>query len=161
LRGLGLLLRGGGEFVLFFAGELVLLDDVFGGDTHVVVVEHVPQTVVDHAVLHRPIAHLGADAGFGEHVRRQAHVLLATGDDHLGVAGQDGLCGKVNGLQAAAADLVDGHAGNGVGQARAQCRLACGVHADPRGQYVTDDNFVDVPGLDPSLLEQMGNHFGA
>ena len=51
-------LRGNGEFVLGFAGDLPLAGDVFGRRAHMIAVERVPQAVLDHGIDHLEIAHL-------------------------------------------------------------------------------------------------------
>ena len=43
----GFLLRGGGKGVLGFAADVVLVRQIFGGDAHVVVVEGIPQAVLE------------------------------------------------------------------------------------------------------------------
>src|SRR6266481_3087941 len=47
---------------------------------------------------------------------RGAHVLLAAGDDHVGVAALECLRSKMNGLETAAAHLADGHGRHHVGE---------------------------------------------
>ena len=107
LRGGGLLLRGQRERVLLLARDAVLLGHVLGRDAHVVLVVHVPQAVGDHRVDQLPVAHALAVARVVQHVRRQAHALLAAGDHDLAVAVADRLRGQHHGLQARAAHLVD------------------------------------------------------
>ncbi len=109
LRRGGLLLRSQRERVLLLAADVVLLGHVLGRDAHVVLVVDVPQAVDDHRVDHLPVAHALAVARAEQHVRRQAHVLLAAGDDDLVVAVADRLGGEHHRLQAGAADRVDGH----------------------------------------------------
>mmetsp|Transcript_21294 Transcript_21294/g.57331 ORF Transcript_21294/g.57331 Transcript_21294/m.57331 type:complete len:246 (+) Transcript_21294:317-1054(+) len=69
-RRLRTLLRGRRKVILLLAGEAVLVGDVLGGDTHVVVVERAPEAVVDHRVLERPVAHPCAVARGRQDVRR-------------------------------------------------------------------------------------------
>ncbi len=132
----GFLLGRGGEGVLGFTADAVLVHQVLGGDAHVVVVERVPQAVGDHAVDHLGVAHAQAGARGGQDVRRQAHVLHAAGDDYLGIAAADGLGAQVQGLEAGAADLVQGQAWHGVGQAGEDRRLACRVLAAAGSQHL-------------------------
>ena len=84
------------------------LGHVLGRDAHVVLVVDVPQAVDDHGVDHLPVAHALAVARARQHVRRGAHVLLAAGDHDLAVAPGDRLRRQHHGLQAGAADGVDG-----------------------------------------------------
>ena len=92
----------------FSRRDAVLLRDVLGRRAHVVLVVDVPQAVGDHRVDQLPVAHAVALARVQQHVRRGAHVLLAAGDDDLGVAAAHRLRRQHHGLQARAADLVDG-----------------------------------------------------
>ncbi len=70
------------------------------------------------------MAHAQTGARTGQDVGRQAHVLHAAGDDHVGIAATDGLGAQVQGLEARAADLVQGHRGYRMGQAGEDRRLA-------------------------------------
>ncbi|CRP52210.1 hypothetical protein PAERUG_P5_London_26_VIM_2_01_09_02983 [Pseudomonas aeruginosa] len=157
----GLLLRSGGEGVLLLAGQAVLLRQVLGGDAHVVVVEGVPQAVLDHAVDQLRMAHAQAGAGAGHDVGRQAHVLLAAGDDHLGVAAADRLGAQVQGLEAGAADLVQGHGRHADRQAGLDRRLARRVLPGPGGEHLAEDDFVDLAGIETGLFEQAADYRGA
>ncbi|MDT4818636.1 hypothetical protein FQZ97_517340 [compost metagenome] len=125
--GHGLLLGPRGKAVLLFAADAVVLHQVLGGDAHVVVVEGVPEAVLDHAVDQFGVAHAQAGARGGHDVRGEAHVLLAAGDDHPGVAAADRLGRQVQGLEAGAADLVQGHGRHRMGQAGEEGGLACRV----------------------------------
>jgi hypothetical protein len=88
------------------ARDLVLLGDVLGGRAHVVAVEGVPQTVLDHGVDQLERAHLGAGAQMLR-VRRHAHGFLPARDHDLGIAVQDRLIAERDRAQAGAAKLVD------------------------------------------------------
>src|SRR3546814_10196405 len=81
------------------------LRDVLGRVAHMIAVEGVPEPVLDHGVDHLEIAHLRALAQLGA-VRRQAHALLAAGDDDVAVAQPDRLGAQRDGAQARAAHLV-------------------------------------------------------
>src|SRR3984893_17871444 len=90
LRRLGLVLRRSREGILLGAGDLVFLRHVLGGVAHVVAVEGVPQTVLQHGVGHLELAHLGAVAHV-RGVRRLAHALLTADHHDRGVAVPDRL----------------------------------------------------------------------
>ena len=155
LRGRGLLLAGQRQRVLHFAGDAVLLGHVLGGDAHVVLVVDVPQAVDDHGVDHLPVAHALAVAQPLQHVRRGAHVFLAAGDHDLAVARGHGLRGQHHGLQARAADGVDGQRRDFLGQAGLDQRLARRVLADAGGQHLAHDDFTDLVGRQPGALQQL------
>ncbi len=126
-----------------------------------VVVEGVPQAVHDHAVLQLGVAHAQAGTGLGQHVGRQAHVLHAAGDDHFGIAAANGLGGQVQGFQARAADLVQGHGRYGMRQAGADRRLARRVLPAAGGEHLAEDDFIDLGGVEAGLLQQALDHDGA
>ncbi|MCY1416646.1 hypothetical protein D9M71_321620 [compost metagenome] len=157
----GLALRFGGEGVLLLAADAVLLHQVLGGDAHVVVVEGIPQAVVDHAVDHLGVAHAQAGAGAGHDVGRQAHAFLAAGDDRLGVAAADRLGRQVQGLEAGAADLVDGHRRYADRQAGLDRGLARGVLAGACGKGLAEDHFVQLFRSEAGLFEQAADHRSA
>ena len=157
----GLLLGGGGEGVLGFAADAVLLHQVLGGDAHVVVVEGVPQAVLDHGVHQLGVAHAQPGTGTGHHVGGEAHVLLAAGDHHLGIAAADGLGREVQGLEAGAADLVQGQGRHGVGQPGEDGGLAGGVLAGACGEHLAEDDLVDLGPVEAGLGQQLADHSGA
>ena len=57
------------------------------------------------------------------------HALGAAGDDDVGAAAADAVCGERDGLQAGGAVAVDGHGGDGDGQAGAEAGDAGDVHS--------------------------------
>jgi hypothetical protein len=97
----------------------------------------------------------------GKHVGRQAHVLLAAGDDDAGIPGRHGLGRQVHGFQAAAADLVDGERGDRVRQTAGQGGLARRVLAHARLKYLAEDDLVDLPRLQIGPRQQSPDHMGA
>ena len=123
-------LRLGGIGILRLAAQAVFLREVLGGDAHVAVVEGVPQAIVDHAVEHLRMPHAQAAARAGQQVGGEAHVFLAAGDDHLGVAATDRLDGQMHGLEAGAADLVQGQRWRRHRQACGDRRLARRILSD-------------------------------
>ncbi len=106
------------------------------------------------------MAHAQAGAGAGHHVVGQAHVFLATGDDHLGIAAAYGLGRQVQGLEARAADLVQGHGRYRVGQAGLDRGLARGVLAGAGGQHLAHDHFIDQGTVEAGLAQQLADHRG-
>jgi len=72
-------------FVGLVTTDAVLLGHVLGRHAHVVVVEDVPQAVVDHGVdeLGLGHAHAIAVACLGQHERGLVHVLDATRHNHV------------------------------------------------------------------------------
>ena len=62
-----------------------------------------------------------------------------------------------DGLEARAADLVDGERGDTVGEAAAQRRLPRGILAEPRGHDVAHDAFVDDRRVDAGAAHRLGD----
>ena len=161
LRGLGLLLGGSAEGVKLLAGDAPNVADVLGGGAHVVVIERIPQAVLDHGVDELLVAHAGAPAGVGRGIGSGAHVLGTAADDDVGVAGEDGAAGLDDGLHAGAADHADGVGGNGVGQARAHADLTGDVLTEAGGQDAAEHQLIDVLGSDVGTLEGFLDNDGA
>src|SRR5919108_30145 len=109
LGGLGLLLGGRSKGVLLLARDPIFLDDVFGGDPHMHIIEDIPQPIVDHAVDKLPLAHLLAIARARQYMGSKAHVLLPTGHDQFRITGPDRLHRQSDRLEPAATDLIDRH----------------------------------------------------
>ena len=150
---LGLLLRRRGERVLVLARHLVLARDVLGGAAHVAVVERAPQAVADHLVDELPVAEPVSVAPVLHQVRRPRHVLHAAGDEALGVTRADRLRRERDGLQPAAAHLVDRGRGNAFGEARADRGLTRGVLAETGLEHVAHEHLVD--GVDAGPAQRL------
>ncbi|CAI8866812.1 ABC transporter ATP-binding protein [Pseudomonas sp. IT-P291] len=156
----GFLLRGGSEGILCFTRDLVLLRQILGGDTHVVVVEGVPQAILDHAVLQLRMAHTQAGACLGQNIGGQTHVFLTASDDQFCVAAADCLDGKMDRLETGAADLVQSQGGCGVWQASLDRGLACRVLPGAGSENLAEYHFINLSGIDTRLLQQAANHCG-
>ncbi len=97
-----------GEGVLVVASDFVFALHIFRGQSHV---------YVDlRAVVNEP--------GVGRELiashRDQAHGFTAAGDEDFGASGADAVGGQRDGLQAGAAEPIDGDTGNCVGQTGAK-----------------------------------------
>src|ERR671916_2685035 len=135
----------------------VLFGDVLGRHAHVVVVEDVPQAVVDHVVVDIGFGHPHpvAVAALVQQERRPVHVLDTAGHDHVGVA-QGYLLGRGDyGLQPRAAHPVQRHAGNLDGEAALDAHLPARVHALARGEDVSYYHLVDLVALDAGPREDL------
>ena len=91
------LVAAGGVGVAVLPGDAVPLRDVLRGDAHVVVVESVPQAVVDHVIKDLGVrhSHAVAVAALGQQEGRLVHVLDPAGQHHVGVAEGD-LLGSID-----------------------------------------------------------------
>ena len=64
-------------------------------------------------------------------------------------------------LQSGAANFVDGHGADAVGQSAAERRLARRILSQPRGDNVAHDAFVDGVGIDAGALDRLAHDDGA
>jgi hypothetical protein len=92
-----------------------------------------------------------------QHVRREAHRFLPSGDDDIRIAVRDRLRAEHRGLEPRTANLVDRHRGNHVGKARANRRLARGVLPDARGEHLPHDHLGHLIGLHARALQHLAN----
>ena len=153
LRGLGLVLRGEREPILLVAAKLPFGRDVLGRLAHVIAIEDIDQAVAQHRVDEFEVAHFDAGAQIGA-VLGLRHALLAAGDDDLGVAVGDLLQAERDGAQARAANLIEAAGGLLLRHAGLHRRLASRILALPRRQHLTEDDLVDVGGIDLGALER-------
>ena len=156
-----LLLRAERPGVLQFAADAIFPGEVLRRDAHMIIVEGVPQAVMDQAVNQLAVAQLGAGAAVGEDMRSAAHVLLATGDHHVRLPALDRLGGEVQGFQAGTADVVNGDRRYGVGQPAANSRLTGRVLPGSRGQHLAEDHLIHALRIDSRLLHQRLHHHAA
>ena len=126
-----------------------------------VVVERIPEGVVDHRVDYLAVVHAIAEAGVGQRIGSHRHVLHAAGHDDVGLAGHDHRGSHVNRLQAASADVVDGHRGNGLGDAGMDRSLTGGALTHRSGQDVAENNLVDLIGRDSGAGDRFLHDDGA
>ena len=85
----------------------------------------------------------------------EAHALLAAGDDDLVVTGHDGLSRQHHGLEAGAADLVDGHGRHALRQAGLDDRLTRRVLAAASGEHLTEDDLADLLATEAAAAQQV------
>ncbi|MCY1231471.1 hypothetical protein D9M72_439210 [compost metagenome] len=156
----GLVLRGEREGVLLFTAELPLAGDVFGGDAHVIAVEGVGQTVLDHRVDHLEIAHLHAAAKMRA-MRRHRHGLHAAGDDDIRITGCNLLHAERHGTKTGTAELVHAPGGFLLRKTRLHRRLTRRVLALAGLQDLAEDHLVDLACLDACALEHALDDGGA
>ena len=124
-----------------------------------VLVVHIPQAVDDHRVDQLRVAHAEAVTRAFQHVCRGAHVFLAAGDNHVGVAALDRLRREMNGLETAAAHLADRHGGHHVGEPALERSLACRVLTIAGSQHLAHDDLRYLLGFQPGFLQQRLDDF--
>ena len=85
--------------ILKFAADAVFPRQVFRRYAHMVVVEGVPQPVMNKAVKQLTVPELRAGPAVGQDMRGAAHVFLPSGNDHVRFTALDGLRRKVERFQ--------------------------------------------------------------
>jgi hypothetical protein len=95
-------------------------------------------------ILDFGVTHAQAGTGFLQDVGRVGHAFHATGDHHLIAAGFQRIEGHHHGLHARAAQLVDGGATGGGGQAGVERGLARRALLEPCRQDAAHDHFLHV-----------------
>ena len=117
-----------------------------------IVVEGVPKAIVHHGVhelrLTHGVTHAIAVAALLQSKGCHVHVLGATCDNDIGIAGLDHLCGGVNRIETGAADDVDRDGRALDWKARVERCLAGDVLALPRLKDTAQVDVIDVLGLD-------------
>ncbi len=142
------------ERVLLFAREGILGGAIFSEHAHgLALVVGVFQAIQGHVVVHGVVAVTVALAALEQQVRGVAHAFLAAGDDDVGGARGEQIMAEHGGLQARAADLVDGGASHTQRQACAQRGLARRGLALAGLQHVAHDDFFDLLGLDAGAFD--------
>ena len=103
---LGAVVAFDGERILHLARDAVFGRHVLRRHAHVDGVERVVQRT-DHHVDHLAVTHAGTPARAQAGIGTTAHVLGAAANGNVGVAQQNRLAGRNDGLQAGAAQTVD------------------------------------------------------
>ena len=140
--------------------ESILPGDVLGGVAHVVAVEGIPQSVLDHGVDELDPAHLDAAAQVLR-MRGHAHGFLAAGDDDFGIAVEQRLVAQRHGAQAGAAELIDAPGRAFHRDAGGDRGLAGRVLALRRGQDLAHDDLGNTARLNAAALERRLDGNGA
>ena len=112
-------------------------------------------------VLDLAMAHAQAGAGLLDHIGRVGHAFHAAGDHHAVAAGLEQVMRQHHGLQARAAQLVDGGAAGGGRQAGIQRCLAGRALLEAGGQYAAHDHFLHVGRLDTGTGHGLADGKGA
>src|SRR5262249_2051439 len=155
-RRLRLVLRGDREFVLLRARDLPLPGDVFGCRTHVIAVEGVPKTILDHRIDHLVVTHFHAVAQMRT-VRRHAHGLLPARNDDFGIAVEDRLIAQRHGAQSGTAQLIDAPGGGLDGYTGADRGLPRGILPLAGSENLTHDDFGHIWSFDAGAFEAFGD----
>ena len=143
---------------------LMSLGDDLASESHVLVVEYVPESVVDHGVDDLLVVHLVSPPRTVEQVGGVGHALHSSSDEHLVLPGLDGVGGEHGGLESGSADVVHGERTDLHGEAGADGCLPGGILSETCADDVTHDAFLDVLGLETGtgddLLHDHGPEIG-
>ncbi len=94
--------------VLLLATDNEFIRQIFRGNSHVIIVERIPQAVMYHAVLHTGMAQPQTGSRTVEKIGRIAHALLTTGYYDLRIAAANRLDRLMHRLQARTAHQING-----------------------------------------------------
>ena len=122
-----LLLAAGCKLIELFTGQSPLLSYVISCADHVIVVECIPKSILDHGVNQNTIVHSVTIAALLDCVRSHGHVLCTACNNDVSIAGFDHLCCHVDGIQTGTADNVDCNSGAFDRKAGLKCALTCHV----------------------------------
>ncbi len=153
LCGLGLVLAGDGELVLFVAAQFPLVSNVLGGLAHVVAVEGIQQAVTQHVVFQGDRAHL-VPVTQDLQVGSLRHGFLTTDDHDLGVALSHLLIAQSHGAQARAAQLVQRPGSGFLADARIDRSLTSGALTCTSLQHLPQDNLVHLFARNTGTLQR-------
>jgi len=103
------------KVILGLARDVAFACAQFRRVAHVEIVVHIPEAVLDHGIGQLAVPQPVTGARLVQQIRRIAHALHAPGHHDIGIADHDRLRRQHHRLQAGAAHLVDGHAGDVIG----------------------------------------------
>jgi hypothetical protein len=135
--------------------------EVLGGVAHGTAPVGIRQPLEERIFQQRRRAVLDPPARATHHVRGLAHVLGAAGQDHRRLAQQQAMRTLNHGLEAGAAEPIDGHRRGLDGEASSQPDMARTVHRIARGGHrVADNDVVHTRPVEPAAVERGvgGNH---
>ncbi len=154
-------MRVQGELILLFARDAVFFGDVLAGDSHVVVVVDVPESVVHHGVDDLGVAEAVSLARLRQKIGSVGHGFHAAGDDNGTVSGLHRLRCERDRFQSGAANLVDCHGTCRRRQSAVDCGLPRGILTESSGDDVAHDAFVDLRRIDAGTSDSLADSDGA
>ena len=154
-----LLLASQRKRVLILACDLEVLGDVLAGAGHGVVAISGLHLGIDEAPADGGVIHLGVaverGGRLGHHERRPAHAFASARDDEVGLAAADRARGHRHGVEAGAAQTVEGHSARAVGKPRKQPRHAREVAIVlARLVGAAEDDVVDLIPVDSGIARK-------
>src|SRR4030067_3491810 len=94
-------------------------------------------------------------------MRGKAHIFLAAGNDDMGITACDALGSQMNCFQTPATDLIDSNARHFMWHTRFYSGLAGRVLTGTRGQYMTENDFINLVRLNPGPFQDRADDPGA
>src|ERR687890_401577 len=149
----GALLAAQAPLVLLLARDTALTGAVATEADHVHVLKLVQETVLDHGLYHRRVAHACPPPGLLQEVRGVRHALHTAGEEHVVVAAANHGLRKCGASHTRGADLVQRLGGQAEGQPRVEVRLPGGDLADPRLHDDAEDRVLYLPVLDAGSVD--------
>ena len=118
------------------------------------VVEYVPESVVDHGVDDGLVVHPVSPSGTVHDVGGVAHALHTSDGKDVVLAGLDGIGCKHDGFECGTADGVDGERTDLHGESCSDGGLPCRVLSETCGEDVTHYALLYIRGLYPGPLDR-------
>ena len=97
------------KFILHFSCDTVFLSNVFSCDTHVILVESIPQAIINHNVDHLRIVHSCAPTSTRNCIWSSTHVLCTTTNNDFRFACKNLVSCKSNTLQTGTTNDINCH----------------------------------------------------
>ena len=135
------------DLVLLLAADAISGGNVFRRHAHMVIIEDLMETIVDHQVDQLAIAHPLPPSRAWQCVGNTAHGFHTSGEDHIGIATTDGLGGKGNRLDTRGAELVDGGGAGLLGDPCPDHCLASTVLSQAGSKDIAHDDLIDFNRL--------------
>ena len=141
-----------------FTGQLPLFRYVLGGDHHVVIIECIPERILDHEVNQLAVIHTVAVTAVHHRVRTLAHVFHTACYDDVRIAGDNHLGSHVDAVESASADNVDGYGRAFNGESRFDRSLTGRVLAKASLDDVSHVDMVNLFGFDTGAVQRLPDH---
>ena len=152
-------MRIDGKLVRILPGHVEPLCDDLSGESHVLVVEDVPESIVDHGIDHSLVIHLVSPPSSLEKVRCCGHVLHSSDCEDVVLSGFDGICCKHGCLHSGSTNSIDSERTDLNGKTCTDCSLPCRVLSETCTDDVTHDALFDICGLETCPLDGfLDNH---
>ena len=120
-----------------------------------IVVERIPETVIDHRVNHGRIVHAITETRLGQRIRCHRHILHTACDDDIRIARLNHLRRHVDAVQTGTTDNVHRDCRGRVGKTCLQCCLTRRVLTQSRLQYIAHVDMINLLRLHACSLQSL------